>query len=83
MSRRENASLENYLFSMSKLENEAATPSFSRALLENEAGGKKYFFLNPEVVLYTRTRQSTRANTTGGAEDDDTNNKDDREATVH
>ena len=37
---------------MSKLENEAATPLFSRAVLENDAGGKKFFFLNPEVVLY-------------------------------
>ena len=51
MSRLENARLENYLFSMSKLENEAATPSFSRALLENEAGGK---FLNLEKILYSR-----------------------------
>ena len=38
-------------FSMSKLENEAATPSFSRTLLENEAGGKIYCFLKAEVVL--------------------------------
>ena len=38
--------LENNLFSMSKLENEAATPSFSRAILENEAGGDFLFSNN-------------------------------------